>query len=351
MENKNNLDFSLYKYIKANVSGPVYLTSGKEETNMRCPFCGDSSNPHHAHLYFKNSGAFNFYCQKCEYSGIGVTLLKQLNVTDTKITQIAQEKMRTAVSPITKNKLGFPVNKYDYSVDNPYGRMEKIRLKYLNYRFGRNFSVYDAMQLKYILNLPEFFKKNHINFKKLGKMEQKLILQMNGAYSIFMLSDNSTLVGRYMGTKEGAKRYIKVQLVSTGDNSESFYHISHDIDLTASSYNVYITEGIYDLIGVYNLNLSRGYGLNNNDIYVANNGKGFRKSVKFIKSLGVLNGNINIYADSDVGIQDFRKYLGNDPLVKYMGVNIIYNKHEGNKDFGVPLDEIIPSDPIHLNLE
>ena len=48
--------------------------SGNKELVTRCPFCGDSKNPSHAHFYIsvpQNDMEISFYnCKKCPAAGI-----------------------------------------------------------------------------------------------------------------------------------------------------------------------------------------------------------------------------------------------------------------------------------------
>ena len=79
-------DLTLYDYLKKHLN-VVYLTGRKDETVIRCPFCGDSlNNPSHAHLYINNNPPFKFFCQKCNITGVfNSELLNTLNLFDSNI--------------------------------------------------------------------------------------------------------------------------------------------------------------------------------------------------------------------------------------------------------------------------
>ena len=63
-------DLTLYNHLKGKVK-VIYMTVREDETQLRCPFCGDSAkSDFSAHLYIKNQPPFPYYCQRCTASGV-----------------------------------------------------------------------------------------------------------------------------------------------------------------------------------------------------------------------------------------------------------------------------------------
>src|SRR5699024_7400955 len=98
-------------------------------------------------------------------------------------------------------------------------------------------------------------------------------------------------------------------------------------------------EGFFDIMSVYyNINNKK---MSNDTLYIANNGKGYKFTLTYLASMGILNADINIYSDLDVSINDYKNnILKNDILSHMNGINIYYNNVEGQKDFGTTMDNI-----------
>jgi len=105
----------------------------------------------------------------------------------------------------------------------------------------------------------------------------------------------------------------------------------------APDIEVVMTEGFFDIVSVYN-NFYREKD-NLNRVFTAINGKGFNLFPSTLMRMGFLNMNLVIYSDNDISLDDYRRIL---MMYKYKSVRIIFNKFEGQKDFGVKSELILP---------
>lgn len=343
---EDGIDLTLYEYLKDffGKDSPVRLVSGKNETAIRCPFCGDSQHSKYkTHMYIINSAPFAYYCHRCEVTGGNATsLVKQLKIYDPNLTQYVNKASREALvksgySNIASTKVQGRLE-YNYIPSNTSKDMVVKRKSYLEDRMGTTYSFEELANLRYILDLEEFVNVNNISTNKLDSKQIRMLNSLNDMYSLFMLADNSTIIGRNMGdVTDSNPRYIKLNLSGYVRSDKSFYSIRNSVDLSKPVHKIYLTEGIYDLLGVYNLNGSKQ---DSNELYIANNGKGYLSTMNYILSLGIMNADIVIYSDTDVDDRFYRNRLKNSLLAKNNGINIIYNVSAGEKDFGVPLDRI-----------
>lgn len=337
---KDNYDLSLYTYLKSKVD-IIRLTGAKDETMIRCPFCMDSKkSKFDTHMYIHNEAPFMYYCQLCENSGYGKDLLNKLNLYDNEITQHMNKAYNDYLEE-SNIKYGFNIkdlsSKETIILPNQYTPLEDSKIQYLNNRLNINIDEEDVNNFRYILNLYDYLNNNDIVPDNFTKGQLKMIDIMNQECSMFLLNDKSTIIGRYMNAEKGQQRYYKLKLFNRVDRSRSFYTIKNNIDLSLPVHNLYITEGIYDILGIYYYNDKK---LSNNDLYIANNGKGYLSTLNYMTKIGITNCNINIYSDNDVNI-DFYKYrLKNSILTKYNSANLYYNTFPNEKDFGIPKDNI-----------
>lgn len=353
----NGYDLTMYNYLKNKVD-ILYLTGRKDESVIRCPFCGDSvNNEYHAHCYVKNEPPFLFFCQRCEASGNGSDLLKQLNFYDPEMTQKLNQSYREYMKEMNLKYGSLSRNNKEYIIlPNQYSKIEVDKINYFNFRLGVNMEESDVSKFRYILNLKDFFNNNDIDYTKIVTAKTDSDIEyLNDNYSMFLAGNSNDIICRYMHDipkgDRSIKRYQRLTLYNTPNSSQKFYTIKNDLDIMKESHNLYLTEGIWDILGVYYLN---GCKMNNNDLYIANNGKGYLNSLNYALKLGVTNANINVYSDADVSNENIRRFLKRNILAKYNGITVyrnnMYNNNKTYKDFGVPQDKIILSSPININI-
>jgi hypothetical protein len=238
---------------------------------------------------------------------------------------------------------------------NQYSDLEHRKIQYLEERYGREINEDDLVKFKIILNLKDFFSKNNIDQTNADPSKILTFNRLNENYVMFLLYDKRIVSCRNINKDIAHKdRYYKLTLMdSTKENSSKrFYSIKNEINLQNRIYNIHIAEGAFDIESVY-LNIY-DRKMNDNDIFIANNGKGFLFVLNYLESIGIMNANINIYSDSDVPLKFYKDKLRYNMLVKFNGLTVYYNKYNELdpevKDFGVTSDKIILSDPIKINI-
>lgn len=336
----NNYDFTLYEYLNNHLK-VCYLTSDKSETNIRCPFCGDSiKDERHAHLYIHNQPPFKYFCQKCNITGIADNnFLKILELYDPNMINYLSSSKTNYIKELNKkygnNFLSY-FNKELNILPNDYNNLELKKLKYINNRLGININTEEEIEkYKIILNLQDFFNNNEININKYYKENMKFL---NNNFIAFLSNDKNLISFRNLNNNcDHDKRHINKKIYTDSYiQSRKFYTINNEIDLSNEVFNIYLTEGIMDIIGVFNHLYNRQQ--NSNDIFVSCNGKSYPFVLNYLVSLGILNCNINIFSDKDVKKYKFENLKKYNRLCKFNGINLYYNNK--GKDFGVRKDEI-----------
>lgn len=339
-------DLTLYHHLKQNVN-PCRLTSSQDETMVRCPFCGDSKKSNKStHMYIQNNTPFKYFCQRCNASGVmNSKVLEMLNSNQADIGSYINSEYNNYLSNLNrkygKSFIDRNTKILDYYPDQ-YNELEIGKINYINERLGITISESDISLYKLILNINDFYRKN--NFDIDNKLQ---INTLNQNYFSYMLNDRNTINCRKMFNEVTGKKHFKQKIFKNlAEESNRFYSITNNLVLDQNVYNVHIAEGFFDIISVFNHIHNRE--INDNDLFIANNGKGYKFVFDYLSKLGLLNMNISIYSDKDVKLSDYKSYrmLGNSIAVKLNDANIYYNLHEEEKDFGVPKDRIKISDPI-----
>lgn len=360
-----NYDLTLYYFLKRNLR-VVYKTGIGDETRIRCPFCGDSQkDPTSAHMYINNKPPFKFYCFKC--SSYGVVNDKLLNrIIDGEstydISQYIKQKSKEYrgkdnIKLNSKRTQAYFNKKIDFSVtDNKY--LEK--LEYLNNRLGINLTEKDLEKFKIVLNIEDFFIKNGLNIKERFYNDKliKQFYQLKKDYIGFLSADRNIIIFRNIRpdcTKEERYNNLRVFLMDDYETKKT-YIVSTNIDIYKPYYKVIIAEGVIDILGIYH-HLYSNMKDDTNYIFLANNGKSYSTTLKLLNSLSLLNNEITIYSDSDVGINLYRKLKKNSPEFRMNKITVYYNtkteigedgKEIKYKDYGVTKDKIILSSKIIL---
>ena len=206
----------------------------------------------------------------------------------------------------------------------------------------------DALtRYKIILNLSEFLKNNkmgHLLDSRFKYESQKQILKdVDERFIGFMALDNNFITFRNVYGDD--PRYRNVRLIlDDADSNKKIYTISNDIDLKNPIFDVYITEGVFDIIGVYNNVVPDKHS--DTDIFIAANGKSHLLIFNTLLSMGIVNCNFHIYSDKDVNIEFYRQIKKQNRLLELNGANIYYN--ELGKDTGTTKDNIKLSKPIKI---
>lgn len=348
-------DYTIYNALKSKVK-VCRLSGSHDECNVRCPFCLDSiKDKSHAHFYIQNKPPFKYYCQRCNAKGVfNIKLLNMFEISSPDLVIAVNNSYTNYQKQLAykySTNIEFLKNKeYDYTVKEIYeDYIHKIN--YLRGRIGMDINDNNINEVlskyKVILNLSDFIENNKLDMRERFKYDnQKQQLAMLDEKFIGFMSMDKNFIS-FRNTIDNEPRYTNMRLIIDGtDNNQKIYGISNRLNLASTEFNVHITEGIFDIMGVYN-NLYNEV-CKENDIFLAANGKSYLLAMNMLLSMGVTNANINIYSDKDVNINFYQELKKQSKLVKLNGATIYYNKAVNEKDFGVTKDRIILSQPINI---
>lgn len=304
------------------------------EISIRCPYCGDSiKNPNSTHLGIRFGHPSIYHCFKCNVSGIVSTrFLKDMDIDKAIIKKYVKWAKLHRYDPEPRiREVSFNNNKeiYDFPLYNTSNQY-----KYLSERFGVEFTEADLKRYRVILNPSHFVNR----LKSQGK-EIKTKVRLNN-YIGFLTQDGNQAVFRAIYPNI-EPRYYNMAIEET--EYRKLYVLDTEVDIKAESFNFILTEGVFDLIGVYE-KFFKGSNANNN-LFVAALGKSFDEPINRLIRSGFLNFNIMLYADSseDINIEFLNDIFKNDYIEEILLVN---NIHEGEKDFGVNLANITEKETV-----
>lgn len=331
MENTKYLVDEIRHIIKTTVH-PCYENTGRTELYCRCPKCGDSrKSKTSAHFYIEMKPPFKYYCQRCSASGrLDNETLHELQIFNNdlvlKIIQTNKETMQNSgFKPTTRKK------NFAREINEEDNEITKYNIAYLNSRFETNLDrEYINKKFKCISDIPLFLSQQKLSIKTPAN------LNLNKAIG-FISSDGSHMVVRNTDP-EGKLRYSNVNLTGGDDDTASkIYNMSASVDVLQPKINLVITEGIFDIIGVY-LALYKDTPEEENTIFAAACGKSFSTVIMNYIKKGFLDLNITIYSDSDVDISYYQNIKKSNIYIKNWPLIVCYNTI--SKDCGVPSNQI-----------
>ena len=312
------------------------LTTNKKEISVRCPICGDSyKNARSSHLYIKlDSEVHTYYCQRCKAKGVVTPdFLKQLKIYDSELNIAIGTELKNA-SLTRKNKNVNIVGKSNLKLPKPINdELSNKKLAYINNRLGLDLSLEDLYKLKIVPNLYDLLDENNIDFVTTKNQELADILD---EHFLCMISyDNNYAICRNTSkTVIPDTRYYNYNIRNIYENSKRFYIIPTNIDLMQDKITVCITEGIFDILGVYH-HIEKEH---DNVIFAAVCGIGYNNVLQEIAKMGFLNLNIKFYSDTDQDLRMFKKIKSEFPFLSDTKCEVIYNTLD--KDYGVSADKI-----------
>ena len=313
---------------------------------IRCPYCGDSSNESHGHLSVKidvddDHEPMLYRCFKCEASGqVSQQFLQDIGIN---VTPDILNGIKIA------NKKAGRFNRFqnDYIPNYTIPMFEAsdlnlLKLQYLKDRLGYDFTLEDMIRFKVVLDFERFLEFNHIDASHISPRYKHFL---NVYYIGFLAANNNVVTMRCILPKEEMSkrkmfRYLKIELDPHNKNPNSYYSIPVSVPLLSEDpLNIHISEGIFDILGVY---------LNTKEDYMSLPGNhGFYASCSFgptgiIQNL-VYNGlgycmKVHVYCDNDKTDRDVSTVFKRHPQILPWMDEIYYhrNGYHGEKDFGVP---------------
>lgn len=343
-----NLIDELYKVLRDSKK-VVYFNTAKSELTTRCPYCGDSEDQSHAHLYIQTVSPFSFYCQRCNTKGyLGSRHLQDLSVDDSELGLSFDKTIKKTLRNTTKTGSGDSndlISKKNTLLDyNVNSKRFNYKLDYLEERFGRSLDIGNLKDLKIVFDIIKFLQVNKcekvLEYYSEYENRVQFMKNMNSGSVGFLSADTNYLNIRHikpMAYRQGdiPRRYHMENLNRPLDLGNKVYYVGNSLDILTPTLNVIMTEGVFDIASVF-LNIYDGLK-NPNTIFVAANGKTFNLPILNLRRLGFLSINLDIYSDADVELHKYKYSLNRELFER---INIHYNVKEGQKDFGVPLDKI-----------
>lgn len=314
---------------------------------IRCPFCGDSSDPRHAHFYIicdtsQNTNA-GYICFKCgEHGAVTAETLTALGISDPNIKSELVTLNKTAEKSPVKGYM--EENRMDvFPMKTPPRILPGRKIQYLEKRLGRTFSEEELKDMKVIPSIHKFLDLNGITDYAFSKYQMNML---EHDYVGFLSYGNSHLLLRDITGNHKDYSWIKYPILEESRNNRVFYTISTELDpFTTEPITVNMAEGIMDILSIcYNL----GYGTKNT-LNVCISGNHYERFLIMLLDLGIVGSNvtINVFPDNDIEfnptakkkttISYFEKIFQKFKYL-YKEINVFYNKI--GKDCGVPKDEI-----------
>lgn len=310
-----------------------------KEISIRCPYCGDSKrNPRATHMGVKFMPTTQYpvpayHCFKCDESGsINGRFLKDVGIDNVVIKKYLKYRKSSVYksTPVIK-EVSFSKSTYEY---NFRYLKDSEQYKYLSERFKMEFDEDDIKRFKVILD-PNGFLDNL--YRGLSKAERKEIepkIDLSRHIG-FLTQDGNQAVFRAVN-KDVEPRFYNMTIKET--DYRKLYIIDNEIDVKANKFNFVLTEGVFDLIGVYK-HFYKDSNQLSNTIFVAALGKSFQEPINRLIQGGFLNFDIFLFSDSSDDVDlDFYIELFKNPYIDE--IHVANNTKAGEKDFGVSLDRI-----------
>lgn len=342
--------------------------SNGRQSIVRCPYCGDSRNKAHHHLYIKLEMPSFFFCQICGTAGLtDKALFTDLNLYDPVLYNMLdevnkdfardQKKVITvrknqgvSQNPLVKtNKAskkasntngadvgiveipeeGFTIPIYDFS----HPELQS-KIKYLENRLGVKVNQNFCRKYKVILDSDYFFAVNNIT-----RYTQKdnVLDDLREMYIGFLSSDSNFITFRCVESNiKGLTRYYDYNITGIADNRGKFYTSANLLDCMGETLTINMAEGIISAIGG-NEYLGK---YDRNTIVCAANGKGFKSIVNQFVKLGFLSIQLNFFIDSDVDNSHVEEMFQHNYLTNSIDFKLNILRNTLKEDFGYPKSEI-----------
>lgn len=319
----------------------AHPVSGDKAIAFRCPYCGDSKSDRfktrfYVIMDFLENEVPYYKCHNggCEAKGIVTAeLLKDLQLDN--YTLLNRHNMHMSqLKKSVRKKLYSDGTKLDLRIPMPImNDVTKHKLTYINNRLKISLTGRDLLKYKIVINLYDFLKYN--NVKQLSR-EKYVTDGLDEAYFGFLSADNNYLVMRNTTQKitKTFKRYVNYSILESPDNARKFYIMPNNVDIM-EDVELIITEGVLDIIGVYNHVMNKD---DHNKIYVAACGTGMEAVIRYILRMGFIHLRISIYSDNDVKIKFYEELKEKLKDKVNCSLTVYYNRL--SKDYGVPKEEI-----------
>lgn len=273
-----------------------------------CPYCGDTKKHLYVKIVFDDKTPVLFNCFKCNNKGIlNKEFLDYYNIN-----------LKIPKSKYTKR---IETNKPSVSSIITCDENDNINdiCEYIRNRIGTYPSIDDLNKFQYLSNPYKYIKEY------LGNNIDSQIKNIDDRYWFRMTNGN--MCGRFHNddTKYRWIKYKPKLLMNSG-----LYVIKSLFDLH-KTINVYIAEGVMDVIGLY-----YNY-IKDNNIYIATLSSDYDLGLQYLIDMGIFGNSVNvkIFKDNDINDNDIK--LSNKKIL-FKNVSIYHNILD--KDVGVLPDKL-----------
>lgn len=328
-------------------------TSSPNQIHIRCRYCGDSTNPHSAHLYVginrKDDTKLGYECKKCSVSGnITEDFLRLYDIDPSKFADYFRG-VKTGL------KKAYDLNKQmklSVTIPETILKEDLYKIEYIQKRMEKKITPQDIQDMKIVLNLRQFLNHNKITIldmlpllenptleqiasrnREAERLEDN-IEELTKHFFGFLSADNNRITMRNLGSNRLTQKYF-IFTISSKLNEAFIYYPRQNVDVCASNPKIIMAEGVFDILNVREHEFKDIQG--NDTFFIAVGGVGsYRRALKSVlKMTGFIDAQVIIYSDEDISMDWYRKNL--QEFSEYLSFTIIYNT--AAKDFGDRNDE------------
>lgn len=298
--------------------------------SVDCPYVELHSHPDtKQHMGIELVPPFRYNCFICDSKGkkISNDLMDRLEISD-ETQRLFKKYMKDSL--VSYEKRPKSINERHYSLSHIPKYSENDQLKYIESRYNKKFLKEDIERYKVILDGESFLLNNN----RKTDVTTSAGDYFNFANAVgFITENNNQIVWRTI--RGDQSRYYNMTFY--GKNSDTSDYIIDLKNELSSSYEIVLTEGIFDIIGVY----EHFYKQEDNSkrIFRAVLGKGYIGSLIQCVQNCQFPSKIIIYSDNSNDVKDvIFEEIKKHPYFKNIKIEVY--KNASGKDFGVSLDKI-----------
>lgn len=321
-----------------------HCNSDGTEHTVRCPYCGDSKTPSHAHLGIfidpNDDNGMVWHCFRCGVGGILTDeVLEDLGVFMDETSTRNLRAYNKKVQKLSNKRTILRTERFVVPLSNATP-LTNTKLQYVNQRLGTEFDYVDAQQNKFILSFLEFMTVNEI--PAIPSVKDWVYRVLEQEYVGFLSSNNNCITFRNINPNSHGKRYMKIILNPLNPDDATFYSVPTRLDLLyENDLHVHIAEGTFDILSI-KYNLRPNVTLPGEHIFYASCGYSYTSILKHLIRNGIAtNLNVHIYADADKSDDDHLGILRRSAVRPFITHAFLHrNGYPGMKDYGVRYENI-----------
>lgn len=297
----------LLKFKEALLSSGIFKHMNTYEYTCQCPYCHDNRQ----HCYVKIDTATDspvvFWCHICTSHGlVKKDFLEYFNL------EIPMPKF-TGSKPLDRNNgVAIKVIGDTVTEKNDISRVSE----YVHGRVG-HYPTLEELQMFQYVGDPRKYAFDYLGYNGEGR-------PFNNRFWFKLTNGNIT--GRW---KDDNTDHRWMNFKTNRVRGGALYTFKKGFD-PYKPIVVVIAEGIFDVIGLYY------NGSIENGIFIAVEGKGYERGVKYILSKGIYGDNVSVRIYRDPNVENYSVYV--DPVSRelFKSVDLYYNTFD--KDYGVTPD-------------